>query len=125
MPARPRPRPRLIPDLAEKLVVPVITLFAIPHNGNLSNGVMYPIKDSYGKPVDRAYAESRARNELLTEIIQTKGQSETHPQMAPNDEFAGFEIWTKPGGGPGTVKVEEGKRCRLNGEVFVVVVGVM
>lgn len=89
-----------------------ITLFAIPHNGNLSNGVMYPMKDSYGKPIDRAYAESRARNERLTEIIQTKGQSETHPQMAPNDEFAGFEVWTKPVGGPGTVKVEEGNYVR-------------
>jgi hypothetical protein len=72
------------------------TLLAIPHNGNLSNGLMYPDVDLDGNPIDEAYAESRMRNEKLTEIIQTKGQSETHPVMAPNDEFAGFEIWTKP-----------------------------
>lgn len=89
-----------------------IDLFAIPHNGNLSNGIMYAINDSDGNPIDLAYAESRARNEKLTEIIQTKGQSETHPDMAPNDEFASFEIWTKPVGGPGTVKVAEGSYVR-------------
>ncbi len=82
-------------------------LLAIPHNGNLSNGVMFALEDSEGNPLTRAYAESRMRNERLTEIIQTKGQSETHPAMAPNDEFAGFEIWTKPVAGPGTVKVVE------------------
>ena len=83
------------------------SLLAIPHNGNLSNGVMFALEDSSGNPLTRAYAESRARNERLTEIIQTKGQSETHPSMAPNDEFASFEIWTKPVAGPGTVKVVE------------------
>lgn len=80
-------------------------LLAIPHNGNLSNGLMYALEDSDGNPLTRAYAETRMRNERLTEIIQTKGQSETHPLMAKNDEFAGFEIWTKPVAGPGTVKV--------------------
>jgi hypothetical protein len=83
------------------------TLMAIPHNGNLSNGVMFALEDSDGKPITKAYAETRMRNEKLTEIVQTKGQSETHPLMAPNDEFAGFEIWTKPVAGPGTVKVLE------------------
>jgi hypothetical protein len=84
-----------------------LELLAIPHNGNLSNGVMFAMEDSDGQPITRAYAESRMRNERLTEIVQTKGQSETHPLMAPNDEFAGFEIWTKPVAGPGTVKVVE------------------
>ena len=85
-----------------------VTLLAIPHNGNLSNGLMYALEDSDGKPITRAYAEARMRNEKLTEIIQTKGQSETHPLMAPNDEFAsGFEMWTKPVAGPGTVKIVE------------------
>lgn len=85
-----------------------LDLLAIPHNGNLSNGIMYALEDSDGNPITRAYAESRMRNEKLTEILQTKGQSETHPLIAPNDEFAsGFEIWTKPVAGPGTVKVVE------------------
>ncbi len=82
-------------------------LLAIPHNGNLSNGVMFAMEDSYGNPITKEYAQTRMRNERMTEIIQTKGQSETHPQMAPDDEFAGFEIWTKPVAGPGTVKVVE------------------
>ncbi len=84
-----------------------LELFAIPHNGNLSNGLMYSLEDSYGHAITRKYAETRARNEKLTEILQTKGQSETHPMMAPNDEFASFELWTKPVAGPGTVKIEE------------------
>ena len=83
------------------------TLLAIPHNGNLSNGTMFSMNDSFGNPITYEYAKARMRNEKLTEIIQTKGQSETHPLMAPNDEFAGFEIWTKPVAGPGVVKVEE------------------
>lgn len=82
-------------------------LLAIPHNGNLSNGIMFALEDSYGNPISKDYAETRMRNEKLTEIIQTKGQSETHPLMSPNDEFSGFEIWTKPVAGPGTVKVVE------------------
>ncbi|NOQ92102.1 MAG: DUF3604 domain-containing protein [Flavobacteriaceae bacterium] len=102
-------------------------LFAIPHNGNLSMGTMFPTTDSYGSPISKAYAESRMRNEKLTEIIQTKGQSETHPLMSPNDEFAGFEIWTKPVAGPGTVKVLEGNYVRnafRNGMVLEQKIGV-
>lgn len=88
------------------------TLLAIPHNGNLSNGLMYDINDYNGVPFTRAHAEARARNEKLTEIIQVKGQSDTHPLFAPNDEFANFEEWTKPVAGPGTVKVKEGNFIR-------------
>jgi hypothetical protein len=83
-----------------------IELTAIPHNGNLSNGLMYDVNDYNGNPITKAYAETRARNEKITEIVQIKGQSETHPLMTPNDDFAGFEIWTKPVAGPGTVKVK-------------------
>jgi hypothetical protein len=65
--------------------------FAIPHNGNLSNSLMFSPLDSDGKPIDARYAQRRALNEVATEIIQTKSQSETHPALSPNDEFANFE----------------------------------
>jgi hypothetical protein len=64
-------------------------LIAIPHNGNLSNGRMFELVDFEGNPLDRDYAERRASFEVLQEIIQTKGNSETHPTLSPNDEFAG------------------------------------
>ena len=55
-------------------------LLAISHNANLSDGRMYPTEvDLSGRPIDRAYAEDRMRNEPLIEIKQIKGQSETHP----------------------------------------------
>ncbi len=66
--------------------------FSISYNANLSNGIMFaPRNSSYGTPIDARYAKLRARNEVATEIIQTKGQSDTHPGLSPNDEFAGFE----------------------------------
>jgi len=65
--------------------------FSISHNANLSNGVMFAPRNSYGMPIDVRYAKLRAENEIATEIIQTKGQSDTHPALSPNDEFAGFE----------------------------------
>jgi hypothetical protein len=64
-------------------------LLAIPHNGNLSNGRMFELTDFSGQPLTRDYAERRARWEVLQEVIQTKGNSETHPTLSPNDEFAG------------------------------------
>jgi hypothetical protein len=68
-------------------------LLAISHNANLSDGHMYPIDvDSFGRPIDAAWAASRDRNERLVEIKQIKGQSETHPVLSPNDEFANYEI---------------------------------
>lgn len=66
---------------------------AIPHNSNASNGLMFDWVDSGGRRIDQAYAERRAANEPLVEIGQTKGQSETHPALAANDEFSNFEIW--------------------------------
>ncbi len=68
-------------------------LLAISHNANLSDGWMYPTDvDSLGRPIDAAWAASRDRNERLVEIKQIKGQSETHPLLSPNDEFANYEI---------------------------------
>ncbi len=68
-------------------------VLAIPHNGNLSGGLMYTAETFDGKPMDRAYAETRASHEPLQEATQIKGDSETHPAIALNDEFANFERW--------------------------------
>ena len=65
-------------------------LLAIAHNANLSNGRMFELVDFAGKPLSKDYAERRARFDVLQEIVQTKGASETHPLLAPNDEFANF-----------------------------------
>ena len=64
---------------------------SIPHNSNLSNSAMFALHKSNGDPIDARWAARSARNSPAVEIIQTKGASETHPALAPNDEFAGFE----------------------------------
>jgi hypothetical protein len=70
-------------------------LLAISHNANLSDGWMYPMDlDSFGRPIDAAWAASRDRNERLVEIKQIKGQSEAHPLLSPNDEFANYEMFS-------------------------------
>ena len=69
-------------------------VLAIAHNGNLSNGRMFPLIESFpGKPIDREYAENRERWEPLYEATQIKGDGETHPFLSPNDEFADYETW--------------------------------
>jgi len=67
-------------------------MLAIPHNANLSNGRMFEPVDFAGKPITKDYAERRARFEVLQEMMQTKGNSETHPLLSPNDEFADFGV---------------------------------
>ncbi|MCC6886916.1 MAG: DUF3604 domain-containing protein [Hyphomicrobiales bacterium] len=69
------------------------SVLAIAHNGNLSNGRMFPVVEAFGRRLDREYAEQRARWERLYEATQTKGDGETHPFLSPNDEFANFERW--------------------------------
>ena len=72
-------------------------VLAIPHNGNLSNGMMYSAETFDGKPMDRAYAEARASHEPLLEATQIKGDGETTPFLSPTDEFADFERWNRDG----------------------------
>ena len=80
----------------------------IPHNSNLSGGLMFSDKTLGGKPIDRAYAEARAKWEPVAEITQTKGDSETDPSVSPDDEFANFERWDHANiGGTKTDKPED------------------
>ncbi len=69
-------------------------VLAVSHNGNLSSGRMYPRQtDQTGEPIDAQWASARMRNEPLSELKQTKGQSETIPALSPNDEFANYEVF--------------------------------
>ena len=71
------------------------SVLAIPHNGNLSNGLMFPVDEEFGRALDADYAETRARWEPIYEMTQTKGTGEAHPMLSPDDAFADFEIWDK------------------------------
>jgi len=66
---------------------------AIPHNGNLSNGIMFAESRVNGEPYDEWYVKERAKWEPLYEVTQIKGDGEAHPFLSPNDEFADFENW--------------------------------
>lgn len=68
-------------------------VLSIAHNGNLSNGMMFPDETVGGSPIDEAYASLRARFETVYEVTQVKGDGEAHPVLSPDDEFADFENW--------------------------------
>ncbi|MEH6583413.1 MAG: DUF3604 domain-containing protein [Halioglobus sp.] len=68
--------------------------FAFSHNGNLSNGWMFPTEATYpGGVVDENYVKLRAKWEPHYEVTQIKGDGETHPYLSPKDEFADYETW--------------------------------
>ncbi|WP_223793888.1 DUF3604 domain-containing protein [Marinobacter sp. F4216] len=70
-------------------------LLAIPHNGNLSNGLMFDDVTLSGEPLTADYAERRQRWEPIYEVTQIKGDGEAHPMLSPNDEFADYYTWDK------------------------------
>ncbi len=64
---------------------------AIPHNSNISGGLMFDEVDSEGRPITAEYARTRMKWEPVIEVTQIKGDSETDPILSPTDEFAAFE----------------------------------
>ncbi len=66
---------------------------AIPHNGNMSRGLMFTEKNYDGDPLTAAYAKTRARWEPIYEVTQVKGDGETHAALSPDDLFADYETW--------------------------------
>ncbi|TKZ20980.1 DUF3604 domain-containing protein [Shimia litoralis] len=75
-------------------------VLAIPHNGNLSNGLMFDDTTLSGEPIDRDYALRRQRWEPIYEITQIKGDGEAHPLLSPQDDFADYGTWDKGSFGP-------------------------
>ena len=71
-------------------------VLAIAHNGNLSNGIMFPETAQWnGRKLDEAYVNARSLWEPVYEATQIKGDGESHPFLSPNDEFANYENWDK------------------------------
>ena len=69
-------------------------ILAIAHNGNLSNGIMFPLEAQWnGTALDEEYVTQRAKWEPLYEATQIKGDGETHSFLSPDDEFADYETW--------------------------------
>ncbi len=80
---------------------------AIPHNPNISNGLMFAETMSDGKPITQEYAKKRALWEPLMEVTQAKGDSEAHPFLSTEDEFADFETWDFGNAGSPTTPKKE------------------
>jgi hypothetical protein len=63
----------------------------IPHNSNLSGGLMFLPEGEGGRPLDAAGARERAFFEPLVEVMQHKGDSECIPGAGAPDELCAFE----------------------------------
>jgi len=82
------------------------SVLALAHNGNLSNGLMFPVDAQYtGRKIDKAYVEARAKWEPMYEATQIKGDGEAHPFLSPDDAFADYETWDE-----GNLDLSEAKR---------------
>jgi len=85
------------------------SLLAIAHNGNLSNGLMFPVDAQYtGRKLDKTYVQERARREPMYEVTQIKGDGEAHPLLSPDDAFADYETWDV-----GNLDLSEAKRPEM------------
>ncbi|MFK7916019.1 MAG: DUF3604 domain-containing protein [Pseudomonadales bacterium] len=84
-------------------------VLALAHNGNLSNGKMFPVETNpnTGMAIDAEYVRARARWEPLFEVTQIKGDSESHPALSPDDEFADFETWDRGNASLAVLKTPE------------------
>ncbi|ERL46538.1 Protein-export protein SecB [Candidatus Micropelagos thuwalensis] len=86
-------------------------VIAIPHNGNVSNGVMFSDKRVDGSDFDASYSAKRQKWEPLYEVTQVKGDAEAHPYLSPTDEYADFETWDQ-----GNLRMEPKDKKMLQGE---------
>ncbi len=85
------------------------SVLAVAHNGNLSNGLMFPVDAQYtGRKLDAFYVEHRSRWEPLYEATQIKGDGEAHPLLSPDDAFADYETWDV-----GNLDLSEAKRPEM------------
>ena len=98
------------------------TVLALAHNGNLSNGFMFPVDAQYtGRKLDEFYVEQRAKWEPMYEITQIKGDGEAHPLLSPDDAFADYETWDvgnldlSEAKKPGMLPYEYGREALKNG----------
>jgi len=73
-------------------------VITIPHNPNLSSGVMFQPITLSGEPFTPEMAGLRASFEPIVEMMQAKGDSECRPGVDTNDELCGFEKINRTGG---------------------------
>lgn len=78
---------------AETEASTALRFLSIPHNPNVSKGVMFDVETLRGEAITADYAKTRMHYEPVVEVTQIKGDSETHESLSPNDEFAEFETY--------------------------------